>query len=199
MDIGVNKIEGIILAAGYSARVKAFKMTLPLGEKTVLESCLQGMLDFCDKIIVIGGYQVEKIIPIVKAYPKVELVYNENYSEGMFSSVKKGLSYITSKRFFLTPGDYPVISKDTYRVMLNTVGEIVVPVYDGQTGHPALLASYLSQEIGQKEASLKEFINTKGFTTVTVDDEGILLDIDTWEDYLRIKDYLRVHNSGRKG
>lgn len=195
----MKEIEGIILAAGYSSRAKSFKMTLPLDGKTVLENCLQGMIDFCDKIIVVGGYQVEKIIPIVKAYPQVELVYNEYYSKGMFSSVKKGLRYITSKRFFLTPGDYPAISKDTYRIMLNTAGEIVVPVFNSQRGHPVLLASYLIPEISQRESNLKEFINTKGFTAVSVQDEGILLDIDTWEDYLKIKDYLWVIKSFRKG
>ena len=48
-----------------------------------------------------------------------------------------------------------------------------------------MIRSFYIEEIctDKKNASLREFINSKGFHTVDIDDEGILIDIDTIEDY----------------
>jgi molybdenum cofactor cytidylyltransferase len=107
-------IDGIILAAGLSKRAKSFKITLDLGGKTLIENCIEGMYNSCSRIIVIGGYKIENIIPIINKYPKAELVFNENFQDGMYSSVKKGLMQIKAERFFLTPGDYPVVNRSVY-------------------------------------------------------------------------------------
>lgn len=123
------KIDGVILAAGFSKRAETFKMTLEFNGKTILENVIDNMIPFTDRIIVVGGYKIEKLIPIVKNYNKVELVFNERYEEGMFSSVKKGISKVNADRFFLTPGDYPLIDKSVYEKLLSCNEDIVIPVY----------------------------------------------------------------------
>lgn len=180
-------IEGIILAAGFSKRAKAYKMTLDIGGKTLLENCIEGMYSVCSRIIVVGGYRFEHILPIIDKYPKAELVLNENYRDGMYSSVKKGMEYIKRESFFLTPGDYPAIHTDVYERMLDTDGEIIIPTFNGEKGHPVLMKSYLIKEICQNSAftNLREFIDFKSFETVEVQDRGILIDVDTMEDYLK--------------
>ncbi|MEW9096437.1 MAG: nucleotidyltransferase family protein [Clostridiaceae bacterium] len=185
------KIEGIILAAGLSTRAGTNKLVLNIYGKTVIERCIYGMYDLCSKIIVVGGYRVEEIKDILDKYPKVELVYNPDYLEGMFSSVKKGLSYIKEERFFLIPGDYPVINKKIYEKMLNVDRDIVIPVYNGKKGHPLLMKSYLIKELLEDihYETLRDFINEKGFASIDVEERGILMDIDTMEDYKRARLY----------
>ncbi|WP_192927370.1 hypothetical protein [Clostridium beijerinckii] len=42
--------------------------------------------------------------------------------------------------------------------------------------------------------SLKDFINENSFTAVEVDDQGILMDLDTMEDYEKtLKYYKMIH------
>lgn len=167
-------------------------MTLNISGKHLIERCIEGMYDICSRIIVVGGYKHENILSIINKYPKAELILNENYKNGMYSSIKKGLEYIKEDRFFITPGDYPVIRKEVYESMLNTEGEIVIPVYQGEKGHPVLIKSRLINEICQSSAysCLREFINSKGFQTVEVQDGGILMDVDTPEDYIKVCNYI---------
>jgi molybdenum cofactor cytidylyltransferase len=189
-------IEGIILAAGFSKRAGAYKMTLDIGGKTLIENCIEGMYNVCSRIIIVGGYGFENILRITDKYPKTELVLNVNYRDGMYSSVKKGLEYIKGECFFLTPGDYPAIHTDVYESMLDTDGEIVIPTYKGEKGHPVLMKSYLVKEICQNSAysNLQEFIGSKGFMTVEVQDRGILMDVDTMEDYKKACKYVQKNN-----
>ncbi len=188
-------VEGIILAAGLSKRAQTYKMTLKVGEKTILGSCIEKMGSVCSRIIVVGGYKFEYILPIIKMYPKAELIFNNNYEHGMYSSIKKGLEHIKSDRFFLTPGDYPLISSDVYKIMLDTCGDIIIPTYKGQKGHPVLMKSYLIKEILQntKCSNLREFINSKKPIKIEVPYKGILMDVDTMEDYIKVCKYYSLN------
>ncbi len=179
------KIEGVVLAAGLSTRVGENKLILDVDGKTVIERCILGMYDICSKIIVVGGHRVEDIEDILGNYSKVELIYNPNYLDGMFSSVKKGITNIKEERFFLIPGDYAVVNKKTYEDMLKVDNDIVIPMHNGRKGHPLLMKSYLIEEL-LKDIScktLRDFIGKKGFIPIIVKDPGILMDIDTMEDY----------------
>lgn len=111
-------VEGVILAAGYSSRANTFKMELKINKKSILQRCIEALYEDCDNIIVVSGYKHEKISELTKKYSKVRVIYNEEFDKGMFSSVKKGIQNITSSRFLLTPGDYPLISKDIIKKLL---------------------------------------------------------------------------------
>lgn len=185
-------VEGIILAAGLSSRAKTYKMTLNIGNKTVIERVIDNMLSVCSRITVVGGYKIENLEPIIQKYENVQLVFNENFMDGMFSSVKKGFSCVKEEAFFFTPGDYPLIDDMVYKQLLNNSGEIVIPTYEGRKGHPILIKSSLIKEIleGYKYSNLREFITSKRPALVPVHNEGILLDIDTINDYNHILDMI---------
>lgn len=178
-------IEGVILAAGYSSRANGFKMEFEIDGKAMLKRCIESLYDVCTRIIVVSGYKHKKIEALVKGYSKVEVVYNENFNKGMFSSVKKGISNVKSERFFLTPGDYPFINKEVCTKLIECNGEIVIPSFNKRGGHPILLDSSLIKEIliEDDESNLKRFLSNKHRTYVDVEDKGILIDVDTEEEY----------------
>lgn len=192
-------VEGIVLAAGISSRMGKNKMALKIENKTVLEKCIDSMYDLCSKIIVVSGYNYNIISEICRPYSKVKTLLNSQYMDGMFSSVKLALMEVTEDRFFLIPGDYPAIKKETYEKILKAKGDIVVAAYQGKTGHPVLIESKLIERILKDGtySSLRDFINVMGFTTVEVEDEGILMDIDTLEDYEKVLAYCQkaIHYS----
>ncbi|EKQ52838.1 MULTISPECIES: nucleotidyltransferase family protein [unclassified Clostridium] len=190
-------IDGIVLAAGLSSRMEKYKMSLKIGDKTVIERCIESMYDLCSNIIVVGGYNYSAIAELLRPYEKVKLIFNENYMEGMFSSVKAALTQVKNEKFFLIPGDYPVIKKDTYKQMLKAEGNIIIPICMRKKGHPILCNSNLIHKIinDLNYKSLRDFINDNSFTSVEVHDEGILMDLDTIEDYEKILEYYkRVNN-----
>ncbi|HBE80641.1 MAG TPA: molybdopterin-guanine dinucleotide biosynthesis protein A [Firmicutes bacterium] len=190
----MKNIEAVVLAAGYSSRAGAFKPGLDLGGKTVIERCLEGMLPLCDRVIVVGGYQIERLYQILAQYPSVEIVLNRRYVEGMFSSVKVGMSQAKAERILFTPGDHPLISQEVCRSLLRVDGDIVIPTFNGRKGHPVLLTRQIAQEIllENDDSNLRDYIQKKGYQTLAVTDEGILIDLDTKEDYQRIVERVRL-------
>ena len=180
-----QQVEGVVLAAGLSSRSGQYKMALPLDGKTVIEWSVEGMYEIASRILVVVGWQAEQIRSLLAPYRRVEFVPNEGFREGMFSSVKAGIAHVRAPRFFLLPGDHPLIDAKVYSQMLSAKGDIVIPTFGGRRGHPVLIGSHLIPEIlrSSDSANLRDYIRTKGHTEVEVDQEGILIDIDTLEDY----------------
>jgi molybdenum cofactor cytidylyltransferase len=187
-------IDGIILAAGFSSRTGVFKMGLQLGEKKLIQRVIDEIKELCSRVIVVAGYKKEQIIEFTKGYANVEVVFNPRYSKGMFTSVQEGVKHVKSPWFFLTPGDYPLITTAIYQKLLEARGEsdhcVFIPVFRGRKGHPILVKSELVKELLAEpgDSNLRKFINRKGFKAVEIDDDAILLDIDTMEDYQRAKE-----------
>ena len=55
------KIDGVILAAGFSERAGQFKPALDLGGKPILVRCIESMTETCDQTIVVAGFNVDRI------------------------------------------------------------------------------------------------------------------------------------------
>ncbi len=179
---------GIILAGGYSSRAECNKMVLKYKNTEIIKHAVIAMQDFCSKIIVVTGHYHNDIIDVVKDFPKVIVIRNLNYSQGMFSSVKVGVREVDDD-FFLTPGDYPLITKGTYEKLLSSTGEIRVPTFNNLRGHPLFISKHLISELlsESNDSNLKIFRNKYEITNVETNDEGILKDIDTLNDYLELK------------
>lgn len=182
-------VEGVILAAGLSTRAKTYKMTLEVGDKTVIERVIDSMLDVCSRVIVVGGYKIEKLKPIVEKYKNVILVNNEEYEKGMYSSIQRGFAEVKSDWILFTPGDYPLIDKEVCSELIKHTSEhVVIPTYDGKKGHPILMKNIIVREIAYttKYSNLREALSNKDKFLVPVNNKGILMDLDTMEDYDKI-------------
>ncbi|MFP7296766.1 NTP transferase domain-containing protein [Neobacillus niacini] len=200
MDLMLEVIimEAIVLAAGYSSRANAFKMTLPLGQMSVLEHTISKFEEICSKIIVVAGYQAETIqeeinkINDKKAYTfQIKLVYNEDFNLGMFSSIQKGCTELEAPAFFITPGDCPLVNKKTLQLLADQDGNVVIPSFKFKGGHPIKLSKQVSHKIlaTNHESNLRDVLNGYDKSYFTVDDPGILMDVDTPEDYQKAFSY----------
>ena len=185
-------VDAVILAGGYSTRAHGFKMEFDIEGKTILQRCIEGFYDSCRKIIVVTGFKYEKIEKLVKDYEKVVTVYNDNYPKGMFTSIKKGISQVESEKFFLTPGDYPLINKKVIEEILtksikeeNKNKEVIIPSFYGKGGHPILADSSIVQDILVKsdDYNLREFLKNRKVAYEIIEDKSIILDVDTAQEY----------------
>ncbi len=188
-----QKITAVILAAGFSSRMKDFKPLLLLGGMTVLERTVRLFHEngISDTQVVVG-HRSEDLLPLLQLCGARWLV-NERYREGMFSSVIAGISCLEAGReaFFLLPVDIPLVRPRTIRDLLKaypkTGKHIVYPTFQGRRGHPPLIAAAFAEEIRlwKGEGGLRSFLgqNETQSLEVEVADEYILRDIDTEADY----------------
>lgn len=180
----------MIVAAGFSSRANGWKMAFDIGGLTVIERCVLGMAPYCSRIFVIGGDRfniLQGLLPKLK-YPAVELIFNPNYHHGMFSSILAGFRRVRATKFFFIPGDYPLVSGIVYKMLLKQDGAIIIPSYQGVTGHPVLFQTDIIKgllNVPNKFGNLREFLVSQSYRTIEVPDQGILMDIDTKQDYRR--------------
>jgi len=185
--------DGVILAAGLSTRFPPFKLEMPVCGIPIINRMIECMGKACNNVIVVGGYQIERLRELTSSYPFVRVVFNPLYSTGMFSSVKEGLRHVLSQWFFFSPGDYPFVNPSTLSALRLAMNEnpdksVFIPVLNGRKGHPILLNRDIIPAILEEpdDSNLKIVLNRKTFCPVQVNDEGILLDIDSIKDYEKI-------------
>jgi molybdenum cofactor cytidylyltransferase len=182
-------VEGVILAAGLSTRAGTFKPALRIGGKTLIERCVEGMRGVCDRIIVVGGHEFERLCSLAEGIENVECVQNICYRKGMFTSVKAGLSHVRGERCFVLPVDIPLVPKRVYDRLLSLDADIVIPAFGGRKGHPVCCSNTIIPRILENpdESTFSGVLRAIGFRTVSVDAEEILVDVDTPEEYERIR------------
>lgn len=194
-------MDAIILAAGYSSRANAFKMTMPIGHMTVLEQTMSKFEGTCSRVIVVTGFkgeliqkEVERISKKEEYSFKIKCVYNESFKSGMFTSVQKGCNEVTTEAFFVTPGDCPLVSKETVGLLAEYEGNVVIPSFHYKGGHPIKLSSEVKTGIleNNPESSLRNVLGGYEKEYINVDDPGVIMDIDTPEDYQKAIEFYQL-------
>lgn len=195
------KNRAIILAAGSSTRMGSQKMLLPFGESTILETVIQNILSSSvDSILVVLGANHEEIQEVIKPLP-VEVCINTNHHSGMLSSVMCGFSALPddTSTVLIFLGDQPGISARVTNAVIDAYNEslhgIVIPVTNHRRGHPLLVDFKYKREIGRLdlEKGLRALMHhfPEDVLEVEVEEPGILLDIDTPEEYTIAKKKLK--------
>lgn len=190
-----SEVQCVILAAGLSTRVKGWKMILPFGDSTVIETTVRQGLSVCSRVILVTGHRAAELTQLFNSWSDVITVYNSDFEKGMFSSIQVGVSHITTDRFFIALGDMPLVSPATYQILLEEKREeAVIPRFQGKNGHPVLLSSILTTTILESDISttLRDILEGRVVISVPVNDRAVLHDIDTPQDYRRLHDELGV-------
>lgn len=176
-------IDTIILAGGMSRRFKKNKLATLYNGKPLIYHTIKTFLEFSDVVtLVTGHYNLDYLKEYIDD-SRIRIVHNKDYKLGMFSSVKAGVSK-TENDFFLIPGDYPLVKPETIRKLLMNMGVIKVPLYKGRKGHPIFISKELILPINNEPitSNLKTFRDRYKVNYIEVDDEGVLLDVDYFED-----------------
>lgn len=192
-------ICGLILAAGLSSRMEEFKPLMPLRGKTLIENAIDSMLDGgVRQVVVVIGHRADELeaLLVPKYGSRVILARNPDYAtKDMLHSVQVGCRAMPEcAAFFLLPGDMPVIRRSTFRTVKSVRDgsiSVIFPTLDGYRKHPPLIDCRLIPEILAFRGSggLRQFWNerTSIIRTVSVDDQGVWVDLDTQEDYAKCK------------
>jgi len=187
-------IAGLILAAGESSRMGQDKALLTYHGHTFLESIIQTLRAAgLERLVVVLGYHAEEIQRALDLQA-VQVVINQNYRQGQTSSLQAGLRALTKdapEAVVLCLVDHPAVSAEVVKRLLDNFrasgAPVVIPTFQGQRGHPVLIAGALFEEL--LDCSPAEGANTvirkyrEATRYVEVEDRGILLDVDDPETY----------------
>ncbi len=193
------KLGAVITAAGMSSRMGKFKPMLSIGSISVAQRIIATLQQSgVSKIVVVTGYNAE-LLERHLANSGVIFLRNENYENTeMFDSACIGLRYLRKKcsRILFTPVDIPLFRADSVEKLLKRQSDAVFPICAGQQGHPILLSSKIIDGIlnyngeGGLAGALRNLDISRAY--VYIEDEGILYDADTPEEFDKLLEY---HNS----
>ena len=193
---GGPQVTGIVLAAGEGTRLGGGKQLLPFAGKTLLECVVDTALaSSLQQLVVVLGHRAGELRSLL-AGRDLLLVDNPRYRQGQSTSLQAGLQAVPtqSEAALFLLGDQPLLAPGTIDRLLAayaaTPSPIVLPVYAGRRGNPVLFSRETFPELSalRGDSGARTLFATYAgrLLRVPVNDPGILLDVDTREDYRRL-------------
>ncbi len=189
-------LSALILAGGKSKRMgPILKALLPLSGRTFLEKIIEDLSRTeCGELIVVLGAECEKVLERT-VLSRAHVVINEEWESGQLSSLRAGINECApeSEGVLFTLVDHPLVRESTYLSMIEAwrtnKDMIVIPTYKGKRGHPALFPHTIYSRLLHDplpDGARGVFRDGKSpLRQIEVNDPGILMDIDTLQDYKR--------------
>ncbi|MEQ8715837.1 MAG: nucleotidyltransferase family protein [Cyclobacteriaceae bacterium] len=203
------RVSAIVLAAGLSSRMQGRqKLFLPYRNNTILEQVVTELLDSkASEVIIVSSPLTHDQIKAMSfacqpAGKGITLVTNPDHKLGMTTTIQKGVEAASpaTDGFMICLGDMPRIITMEYDKLLDRFSEkhrenpksILLPFYQGQKGNPVIFSSFYREAIlthtdmegcrGIVQA------NSAHLTKVEMQNDHVLVDVDTPGDYERLPD-----------
>jgi CTP:molybdopterin cytidylyltransferase MocA len=170
------------------------KQLLPVNGRPAVRYCAETILaaGIMDVVVVIGprGGEIEAAL---EGLP-LRIVRNPDPSSDMAGSVRIGLnaSDAAGRFVLICLADHPLVAVETMRMVLaeaaRNPARIIIPRYQGRRGHPTLFPRSIINEVF-REKNLRDIISGHPAHVhhIDLDDEGIVLDMDTERDYAELR------------
>ena len=189
MNKEINNIDGLLICAGFSGRMKKFKPLLDFQGVPFVVEILLKMNIICGKIGIVTGYKkqqlrldVEKYLnktevlvnhPAAKLFKenseilkqKIEFIHNPIYAEGMFTSLQAGLQKMSGSEWVLYHFvDQPSLPATFYQEFVKKIDENydwIQPQYNDINGHPIIFNNSMIKAILSSpiKSSLRDLAN----------------------------------------
>ena len=198
----MSTVSAILLAAGESRRMGELnKLMLAVdGEPLLCRTVKTLLASRLAEVVVVLGHQAEAARILLQRLD-VQTVINNDYREGQMSSVHCGLAALTRScdGVMICLTDQPLLTDQDIDFLIDAFerrdGSIIVPTYQGRRGNPIVLAYAHRAEIldGERNLGCKRLIelNPELVTTVEMDNDHAVFDLDTPEDYTRLQSRLK--------
>ena len=115
---------------------------------TILETVVETVSSYIENTVVVLGHENETLTEKIN-FKNSTILINENWEEGIVSSIRTGLFYLNSAKnidgVLIFMGDQPAINDDVIKKLLQVQhdeDEVVVPQYRYETGYPVLIPRF---------------------------------------------------------
>ncbi len=197
-----RKMAAVVLAAGQGRRFGSAKQLAELDGRPLVRRAVETLLRTeVGRVVVVLGYRAGDVQEALRGLP-VYCIANPHWEHGLSSSVRVGLEVVGEEAqaalFYLA--DQPLVRPDTIDRLLDVSrahsGSIVVPVYQGKRGNPAVFPRRFFAELSTLEGDVggREVMGRwpKAVVEVPVEDPGVLVDVDRPEDLKALKGNLSL-------
>ncbi|MDR1777333.1 MAG: nucleotidyltransferase family protein [Desulfovibrio sp.] len=201
----------LTLAAGGGTRLGGGKLLLPWKGRPLVVHALEKSLAApgLASVVLVLGHQAAALRHALKdviapdILPFLRIAYNARWREGQSTSLLCGIQALLNspeadalESVLVLLGDQTLVKEDTIRLLCmahnearadNTGHAATVPTYRGKRGNPVILSRILLPSL----LTLSGDTGARGLLThlgenllrLPVDDRGVLLDVDTPQDY----------------
>ncbi len=188
----------MILAAGASSRLGSPKQLVDYRNKPLLQHMIDLVsgLDFSGKTLVVGANETAILEAVDPG--KLGVVRNQNWQEGMASSIRAGLSEIlridpNAKQVLVLLSDQPLVNLelvlDLFHAHAAGPHSLTASYYRGMAGVPALFSRVYFDELFslQGDRGARQILNQYPERVNRVPFAQGELDIDTPQDLIRLR------------
>ncbi len=187
-----NRVAAVVLAAGAARRFGAAKQLAPWQGKPMFLHAVDAALNSRagPVVVVLGAYAAECRRAL--GTRPVTVVENPGWAAGQSASMKAGLAALppTASAAIFPLADQPLVSAAVINAVIarhqRTLAPVVWPEFAGKRGNPVLFHRRLFAEMervqGDVGAKPVLLAHRAEAAVVAVDDEAVLIDIDTPDD-----------------
>tara|TARA_Y100000590_G_scaffold191686_2_gene218035 strand:- start:2159 stop:2731 length:573 start_codon:yes stop_codon:yes gene_type:complete len=186
-------ISSILLAAGQSKRMNGQnKLTKEINGIPLIKYSINNILESdINELIIVVGHQNEIIKKNINNNPKIKIAFNQNYTDGMASSIKIGLNYLSkeTETFFICLADMPFVDKNIYSQLIESRNnnKIIVPTYKNQQGNPVLFSISMKKKIMtiQGDIGAKKILekNKRDIFNLKTKNRSVIQNFNTIDDF----------------
>lgn len=201
----MQELAGVILAAGLSSRMGAYKPLLEVDGVSMIRRVVAMMQAAgAGPVLVVTGYRGEELEVHLQG-TGVQCVRNPDYaSTQQLESLRLALAELRGRcrRVMISPADVPLVDPATVQALLAMPGDFVRPVWHGEVGHPVFLNAawidYLMAYDGP--GGLRGAMERSGcdLRELPVEDRGTVLDNDTPADLARLLAWKESGDNARR-
>lgn len=191
---GAARVEAVLLAAGRSRRMGAFKPLLRFGARSVVASCVENLLGGgAHGVVAVVGHRAEEVRAELSRYDaRVSVAVNEDGGSEMGVSIARGVEALSgeTRAVLLALADQPAVPPSVVREVVDAWrggAALVVPTHGGRGGHPVLVdlrfrSELLALPTGRGLRALFDAHRAE-VLRLPVDSPYIVRDMDTWDEY----------------
>jgi len=194
-----RRVAAVLLAAGRSTRMGAVnKMLAEIGGKSLVRiAAEQAVASRAQPVIVVTGHERERVEIALKGLP-VRLVHNPNFSEGLGTSLKAGITCVPQEAdaAIICLADMPQVDAALIDRLIAAFDPergalVVVPSIDGRRGNPVVWSRRFFHDLMsiQGDVGARHLISNyaEAVVEVPVSGDAALTDVDTPESLSAVK------------
>ena len=192
-----TEVAAIILAAGRSQRMGAFKPLLPFGPSTIIETCIENMRSGGVETVVVVIGQDQRAAELKAHLHDANVIFaiNPDPESEMSASIASGIRAVPdcTRAVIINPVDHAAVPGEVVATLLSEWKQgarLVKPTWEQRGGHPVLIDLEFRAELMRldPDGGLKSFFSNhqEQVRRVAVNSNCIARDMDTWDDYVAL-------------
>lgn len=185
-------ITGVLLAAGFSSRFGGNKLLKEVNDQPLISYSVAALRP-CDRIVAVVR-EDDALLALLSAL-EVDYVINAYPERGIGYSIATAVTATSqSHGWCLLPADMPLVKPAITQQLVDALRSgamLAAPRYQGRRGHPVGFSqrfcaalSVLDGDVGAR-AIIEQY--TDQLTSISSQDAGVLMDVDSVSDLERIR------------